>query len=212
MRRWKPPLTVLAALSAASWISGCSGSPSLSNLTLPPPPEAAQAETSDKSESANSTTTSALQAILTPQDLVVGTPTEIYTRVARGVLTCWFGADGPLKSQYIYHADAEPASRGGRSEIKIMTRDTTTADDPRALRAYRVLIQPSGNQAKIEVENTRLPEPLAQRLKSDVERWARDEPGCGEGPVTAGWNADSASAPASKAPAEKTPAGKTKKP
>jgi hypothetical protein len=88
-----------------------------------------------------------------------------------------------------------------------MARDTTTADDPRALRAYRVLIQPSGNQAKIEVENTRLPEPLAARLKSDVERWARDEPGCGEGPVTAGWNADSAPAPAGK-----TPAAKTKKP
>ena len=58
-----------------------------------------------------------------------------------------------------------------------------------------------------EVENTRLPEPLAARLKSDVERWARDEPGCGEGPVTAGWNADSAPVPAGK-----TPAAKTKKP
>ena len=207
MRRWKHRLTVLATLTVASWISGCSGSTSLPSLTLPPPPEAAQTEAPEQSDSAHSTTTSALQAILTPQDLVVGTPTETYTRVARGVLTCWFGADGPLKSQYIYHADAEPASRGGRSEIKIMARDTTTADDPRALRAYRVLIQPSGNQAKIEVENTRLPEPLAARLKSDVERWARDEPGCGEGPVTAGWNADSAPAPAGK-----TPAAKTKKP
>jgi hypothetical protein len=211
MRRWKH-LTVLAALSLATCTSGCSGTPSLPNLTLPPPPEAGQTDALDQPDSANTTTTSALQAILTPQDLVVGTPTEIYTRVARGVLTCWFGAEGPLKSQYIYHADAEPASRGGRSEIKIMTRDTTTADDPRALRAYRVLIQPSGNQAKIEVENTRLPEPLALRLKSDVERWARDEPGCGEGPVTAGWNADSALAPAGKTPPGKTSTSKTKKP
>ena len=25
----------------------------------------------------------------------VGAPTEIYTRVARGILTCWFGPGGP---------------------------------------------------------------------------------------------------------------------
>ena len=35
-----------------------------------------------------------------------------------------------------------------------------------------------------------LPDPLAVRLKQDVERWSRDEEGCGEGPVTAGWGAE----------------------
>ncbi len=124
-----------------------------------------------------------------PKDLVVGTPTEVYTRIARGVLTCWFGSSGPLKASYIYHADAEPASKGGGSEIKILTRDAD-ADDPRALRAYRVVISPSQDKTKVEVENVRLPEPLAERLKKDVERWASDEQGCGEGPVTAGWGAE----------------------
>jgi hypothetical protein len=131
----------------------------------------------------------ALQRLLIPKDLVVGTPTEVYTRVARGVLTCWFGASGPLKAAYIYHADAQPASRGGSSEIKILTRDSD-ADDPRALRAYRIAISPSESKTRVEVENVRVPEPLAARLKQDVERWAGDEAGCGEGPVTAGWTAE----------------------
>lgn len=133
----------------------------------------------------------ALQGVLLPQDLVVGTSIEVYTRVARGVLTCWFGADGPLKARFIYHADAEPASKGGRSEIKIMTRDRE-AEDPRALRAYRIAIHPSDGRTRVEIENVRLPEPLAARLKTDVERWSRDEPGCGEGAVTAGWSAEDA--------------------
>lgn len=151
--------------------------------TIPPPSEFRASEKGVPSAAA------ALQASFLPQDLVVGTPTEVYTRIARGVLTCWFGAEGPLKPQYIYHAEAEPASKGGRAEIKIMTRDRA-ADDPRALRAYRIGILPSEGSTKVEIENSRLPEPLAAGLKTDVERWSRDIEGCGEGPVTAGWSAD----------------------
>jgi hypothetical protein len=151
-------------------------------IGLPSPGEAAEG---DGIPSAAST----IQGILTPQGLVVGTPTEVYTRIARGVLTCWFGAAGPLKAGYIYHAEAEPASKGGSSEIKIMTRETA-ADDPRALRAYRIAIAPSGDKTKVEMENVRIPEPLAARLKLDVERWSSDEAGCGEAPVTAGWSAE----------------------
>jgi hypothetical protein len=50
----------------------------------------------------------------------------------------------------------------------------------------------------VEVENVRVPEPLAARLKQDVERWAGDEAGCGEGPVTAGWTAEQVKAPETK--------------
>ncbi|HEX2842597.1 hypothetical protein [Hyphomicrobium sp.] len=177
----KERIFAVTALAAACAAAGCSGDSAPPVLGLPPPPH----------EAGNTGAPSALQALLTPKDLVVGTPTEVYTRIARGVLTCWFGSTGPLKASYIYHADAEPASKGGGSEIKILTRDTE-ADDPRALRAYRVVIAPSQDKTKIEVENVRLPEPLAERLKNDVERWASDEEGCGEGPVTAGWGAEQA--------------------
>ncbi len=119
-------------------------------------------------------------AALIPEHRIVGTPTEVYTRVARGALTCWFGAAGPLKSRYIYHADADPPSKGGRSEIVIFEKDET-ADDPRSMRVYRVLISLVDEKTKLEIENLKISEPLATKLKGDVDRWAADEEGCGEG-------------------------------
>ena len=130
----------------------------------------------------------------------VGSPTEVYTRVARGALTCWFGASGPLKGPYIYHAEADPPSKGGRADIVIRTRDTTAAD-PRSLKAFAVTITPGGDGTHVDVENAKIAEPLAARLTADVHRWAADEEGCGEAPVTAGWGAQ-APAPAGKASAK----------
>jgi hypothetical protein len=170
----------LFALTILGMAPGCS-----SNGGAPLPALPAAAELSETSQP------SALQALLT-KGKITGTPTEVYTRIARGVLTCWFGAAGPLKSAYIYHAEAEPASKGGRSEIKIMTREAD-ADDPRALRAYGIVIEPGDGAAKVEVENRKLTEPLAQRLTADVERWStQDDAECGEGPTTAGWAAEPA--------------------
>lgn len=183
--------TAAVAMVLACGGGGCAGTapvigePSSATQPVQPTPSAGTYDPGAPSAAAT------LQGVLLPQDLVVGTPIEVYTRVARGVLTCWFGADGPLKARFIYHAEAEPASKGGRSEIKIMTRDRE-AEDPRALRAYRIVIQPSDGRTRVEVENVRLPEPLAAQLKTDVTRWSRDEPGCGEGAVTAGWSAEEA--------------------
>jgi hypothetical protein len=189
----RPPS--LAALVLTAMLAGCTGEgSSLPALSLPPP--------DSKADSGPG-----LQSLITPEGVVVGTPTEVYTRIARGVLTCWFGADGPLKTGYIYHAEASPASKGGNSEIKIMTRDQD-ADDPRALRAYRVLISPSGDKTRLEIENVRIPEPMAARLKLDVERWSRNEEGCGESPVTAGWGAE----PVAAAKGDKTKKEKKKNP
>jgi len=120
---------------------------------------------------------------------VIGTPTELYTRIARGALTCWFGASGPLKGEYMYHADADPPSKGGRSEITIRVKDKT-ASDPRSLRAYRVMIAPGETGTVLDIENTKIPEPLASSLTSDVRRWAGDEEGCSAKPATAAWTAD----------------------
>ncbi len=180
MRRKHRPF-VLAALAVAG--GGCSGTASLPTLDIPAPETAVSS-----SSTAVPNATPAPQGLL-PEELVAGTPIEIYTRVARGALTCWFGASGPLKGSYIYHAEAAPASKGGASEIKIMTRDSS-ADDPRALRAYRVVFAPSEGGTRIEIENARMQEPLATRMRLDVKRWARDdEPVC-EDPVTAGWSAE----------------------
>lgn len=133
---------------------------------------------------------SAVSALIPKTTQIVGSPTEVYTRVARGVLTCWFGAGGPLKSTHIYNANAEPASKGGQSEIEIFEKDTA-APDPRSLRAFRVEIKTIDGATKVETENVKIAEPLASRLMSDVDRWAADEGGCGDEPVTEGWAAGS---------------------
>ncbi len=181
MRR-KLPFQAGTALLLAAALAGCAGS-GLSLPALPTPEEIGTDETKPPP--------AGLQAMILPSNRVVGSPTEVYTRLARGVLTCWFGADGPLKAAYIYHAQADPASKGGRAQIRIMTRDHE-ASDPRALRAYLIAISPGEGSTKVEVENRRLPEHMAVRLKEDVDRWATGIDGCGEGPVTAGWSADPA--------------------
>lgn len=168
----KLPIYAALSLIVAAAASGCSG------LSLPPVEEILPEEPKRKAEH---------EPVPVAPGRVSGTPTEVYTRMARGILTCWFGADGPLKKDYIYHAAAEPASKGGNARIRIMTRDHE-AEDPRALRAYMATISPGGT-TKVEVENRRLPAHLADGLRQDIERWATGEDGCGAGPVTAGWSA-----------------------
>ena len=163
---------IFAIAAVGGLTAGCSGGGATS-LGLP---------------SASDLNIGALPSLSSPAGQVVGTPTEVYTRVARGALTCWFGAAGPLKSSYIYHADAEPPSKGGRSEIVIFERDAD-ANDPRSMRVYRVVISLVEEKTKLELENLKIPEPLAARLASDVARWAANEEGCGEAPITAGWSA-----------------------
>ncbi len=120
---------------------------------------------------------------------IVGTPTELYTRIAHGAVTCWFGASGPLKGQHMYHADAEPESKGGAAEITIFVKDASAGPDPKALKAFQIGIRPTGGTPELGVENFKIAEPLATRMRDDVTRWAADEEGCGQGPVTQGWDA-----------------------
>jgi hypothetical protein len=108
---------------------------------------------------------------------IVGAPTDVYARVARGAMACWFGTDGPLKAEYIYHAEARPASQGGTAEIVIHEIDRAS-DNPRGLRAYRVVIKPSGDISAVTIENLKLPEPLAAGMEKDVRRWAAGAVGC----------------------------------
>lgn len=119
---------------------------------------------------------------------VVGTPTEVYTRVARGVLNCWFGASGPLKGNYIYHADAESPARGGKAEIAVHERDRE-AKDPRGGRALKIFIVPEGDGTRLTYENHKLPPNLADAMRKDVDRWAADRMGCEPASPNSAWTA-----------------------
>lgn len=114
------------------------------------------------------------------EDEVVGSPTEVYARVARGAMSCWFGSAGPLKPNHIYHAQAEPASQGGKSEIVIHERDRTS-ENPKGLRVFRVSIEPKDETASVAIENLKLPETLAKSMDGDVRRWAAGAIGCTKG-------------------------------
>jgi hypothetical protein len=111
---------------------------------------------------------------------IVGSPTEVYERIARGAISCWFGTNGPLKANYVYHAEAEPAGRGGKAEIVIHERDRRPTENPKGLRAYRVAITPEDGQTTLVFENLNLPEPVAKAMEADARRWGTGALGCAD--------------------------------
>lgn len=117
---------------------------------------------------------------------IVGSPTEVYERVARGALACWFGTAGPLKIGYVYHAEADPPGKGGRAEIVIHERDRQS-DNPKGLRAYRIVITPEGEGTTLMTENLKLPEAPASAMEADARRWAAGALGCAEA-ERGGWS------------------------
>lgn len=145
-----------------------------------------------------------------PPPPVVGSPTDVYTNVARGALTCWFGSRGPLKGEYIYHGEAEPPSKGGRAVIVIHHLDRD-APSPRGPRAYHVVIaqeSPEVERTVVRAENLKMPEALAARMQADVRRWAAAETGCGEQPAAASWAASETKPETRKAAAAASKPGK----
>ncbi len=117
-----------------------------------------------------------IAAALTPSP-VVGPPIDIYARIARGAMACWFASKGPLKANYVYHGEAQPASQGGKAEIVIHERDRLS-DNPRGLRAFHIVIVPDGDASALTVENVNLPDPLGKAMEQDVHRWAAGAIGC----------------------------------
>jgi hypothetical protein len=129
-----------------------------------------------------------------------GSPMELYIRIGRGAGVCWFGTHGPLKSSYIFHAEAEPDSRGGRSEILIHEKDLSMPN-PRGARALRVQIIPTGETASLDIENLRFSPEVGQAMIGDVRRWARNDLTCSGKPHSEGWEAK-AGAPEPSKPAK----------
>jgi hypothetical protein len=132
-----------------------------------------------------------------------GSPTTVYTRVARGSNTCWFGPNGTLDRTYIWHAKAEPEAKGGAAEILIHER----ADlNHRGLKAFSVSITAHGDNAAVVVRNLKMPEAAGQRMTRDAYRWAQGGVGCTAGDTS--W-APVAPVPV-KAPDGKKPVAKKK--
>ena len=152
MRLRRQPIAAALLLSALIG-AGCASNP----LTLPP-------------------LTSALGAVSLPMSPSADPPVEVYARVAKGALKCWFGPEGSLKKTHVFHAKVDPPSAGGAAEIAVHTRDADTSRG--VLKAFGIAITPGAAGSIVEAQNVRFPEPLAANMTADVARWVAGQEGC----------------------------------
>lgn len=162
----------LSALLTAAILSACAGAGQQAEpLTLPKLPSVG----------------SISEAIPVAMGQPVGSATDIYARIAQGAMGCWFGANGPLKKDYIFHASADAPSRGGKAQIVIHQRDPTQPN-PRGAKAYLVNIDPTGeSSATVKTENLKMTDAFAAAMTQDVGRWSKGDQGCTENSTVIGW-------------------------
>jgi hypothetical protein len=187
--RW-PVLLALAALCG-----GCSAdSSTIKNLS--------------GNSSALKTFTNSIGPGVSPRVTSADPPIEVYARVARGALKCWFGPEGSLKKTHVFHAKADSPTDGTPIEIAVLTRDEETSRG--VLRAFAISITPSGSGSLVESKNIRFPAPQADLMIADVGRWSSGKDDCSV-VGTGGWAAGAPSTgggTATPAAAAKPPAVK----
>ena len=131
-----------------------------------------------------------------------GKPSEVYVKIARLAKACWFAPPAPLQQGYVFTADVNPDSRGGAASIVIFEHnigESHGTNAERGLKAFEISLSPNGDETSIGAENDRIPEAFAERMKSDIDRWAAGETSCGS---SAPWTTTAAlgeDAPAGKA-------------
>lgn len=169
--RVRATVHVAVAAAFAVLLGGCAGGSGVSTAALPSLPS--------------------LPKIALPEapPPVVGSATEVYERIGRGAMACWFGAGGMLKPTHIYDATAEPANKGGKAEIVIRERDNS-AESPRGVKAFRITIAPSSeDETNVVAENLKLPEATATQMKKAVAAWSIGHQGCDPDAVKGAWQA-----------------------
>lgn len=115
---------------------------------------------------------------------------EIYSRIALGANACWFGPRGRLAKSHMLHADVAPSMNGGGVEMVVHER---AVDQPKpwGYKAFRVMLTesagldgtPGAGGTQIAVENSRIPDAEAARMRAEVFQWAAGTPGCKSDPA-----------------------------
>lgn len=106
-----------------------------------------------------------------------GRVTDVYVRVARGATACWFGADGALKGNYIFHAEVDPPSKGEVAKIEIHEIDRSQPS-PWGKRVFRIQLVPVDGATSIAVDNLSMEEDIARRMRADVFAWTEGKSAC----------------------------------
>lgn len=173
---------LLASILLSGALTGCAGSGAVDTSVLTAGPTGALAALPNAAASI-------AKGIRQP----VGSPTDIYTRIARGMLTCWLGGYGRLRSRYMFQAEAQPEHMGGVSKVTIHERIPNSPNQPGRV-TFLVTIEPLGETATVSVENRHMSPVIGDSLSQDVYRWAAGDEGCLEEGVTSGWGASPAAA------------------
>jgi hypothetical protein len=97
---------------------------------------------------------------------------EIYSRVARGAKTCWFGPGKPLAAGYVFDGEAASDVDGGAAEVAVHVR-APDQPNPRGGKVFIVSLTKVADGSKLEMESRRIPDGMAEQLRADVTRWAK---------------------------------------
>lgn len=166
MGQWTRSTGLGAAAIICCGLAACGGSVSTASLGLPSAPELPSLPKLDD-----------LAKLPKVHGQYATTPIETYALVARGATSCWFGAGGALRKAYVFYADADPPSSGGKAEIILHERDPA-APTPRGAKAYRIGFSSEADMTKVSPENTKLPTAMAQDIEKDVYRFAGGDLAC----------------------------------
>ncbi|MGE0766412.1 MAG: hypothetical protein AB7L90_08110 [Hyphomicrobiaceae bacterium] len=155
--------------------------------------------------------TNALSSPQAPASTTVSVPdppVDVYARIARGALKCWFGPEGSLKKTYVFHAKVDPPSAGKGAEIAVHTR--TEGSSHGVLRAFAIAITPAGSGSIVEAQNIRFERSQAQLMIADVGRWSTGDEDCSV-VGTGGWNPAAGQSPGTVPPPGTAPASPSKR-
>lgn len=144
-----------AACLVALILSGCSGTDLLNTSSLPTLPALPNAIAITGHSSSHSENTH-----------------EIYSRVARGAKTCWFGPGKPLVKGYVFDGEAASDADGGAAEVAVHVR-TPDQPNPRGGKVFIIGITKVADGSKLEMESRRIPDVMAEQMRANVARWAK---------------------------------------
>ncbi len=133
-----------------------------------------------------------------------GSVTDVYTRIAQGTRSCWFGADGALKTTHVFHAELAPISKGEIAEITVHEFHPD-ADARWGKRVFLVTLHPADGQTAIAVENISMPDPIGSQMRTDVFQWSQGGTGCTTRPLKGSPTVTSSTTPPSGQKPQSTP-------
>jgi hypothetical protein len=166
---------LLMAIAAAGAVGGCGSLPTLGGAPSTSAPRTDVVGESGQPEPLRPNQVQANQ--FESAFIAEGNPTGLYALVARGALSCWLSADGPLNATHVFAAEAAPPTRGGAAEIVLHERDRAFRDQ-RGPRAVRIRFEGAPGGVRVGFSNLRLGTQLAESMARDVATWAKGGTGC----------------------------------